>query len=302
MFVIASIKENKTGSIELKSANNKTKAIISLHEGGRLRALQFDGTEVVKESTNQKYEDTYAAAILFPFANRIKGGSYYFNNKALQFECNEKGNKNALHGLVYNKKFQVIDQQIQTTSCAVTLLYQEKERSKGFPFLYDLTLKYTLEEHNITLSVHVNNTDVKAFPFTLGWHPYFASTDLYRSFLSFKSAQKIQFDANLITDKIVDFKAEVSHQIKNILLDDCYLLNDSCVKFSTPTHSILLDSDAKENYLQLYTPQNEQVIAIEPMSGISDSFNNKEGLQILQPTEGYKVKWNVSFFKNKQKE
>ena len=39
------------------------------------------------------------------------------------------------------------------------------------------------------------------------------------------------------------------------------------------------------------------MIAIEPMTGISDSFNNKKGLQILQPNEGYEVRWNLSFSK-----
>jgi aldose 1-epimerase len=302
MFVISPIiKENKKSYIELKSANNATKAVISLTEGGRLQALQFDKIDVVKEPIGQKYEDSFAAAILFPFANRIKNGNYSFNNTVYQFECNEKGNNNALHGLVYNKQFLVIDQQIQTNLCSITLFYQEKERSIGFPFLYDMTLKYTLEEEHISIAVQVKNTDITSFPFTLGWHPYFVSTDLYHSFLSFKSQQKVQFDANLITDTIIELEAENPCQIKNKGFDDCYVLREGSVEFSTPTHSILLNSDAKENYLQVYTPKDKQVIALEPMSGISDSFNNKKGLQILDSNAGYSVQWDVHFIKKGSK-
>ena len=283
--------------LELKNSRNNTKAIVSLHEGGRVQELQFEGVSVIKEQLDQKYEDTFASSVLFPFASRIKDGRYSFNNEEYQFECNEKGSANALHGLVYNKTFEVIDQEAHTDSCSITLLYQEKEKSKGFPFLYNIYTKYTLEEDKIRVSVKVNNTDKHSFPFTLGWHPYFISADLYNSFLHFKSAQKIQFDANLITDKIIEFEEETPYQIKDNQLDDCYILKNNSIEFSTPLYRILVDTNTKENYLQLYTPPSGHAIAIEPMTGISDSFNNKKGLQVLQPNEGYEAKWNVSFFK-----
>ena len=287
--------------LEIKNSSNKTKAIISLNEGGRLQELQFDGISIIKDQVSQEYKDTFASSILFPFANRIKNGHYSFNDEEYQFNCNESGNKNALHGLVYNKKFEVIEQNLNINSGAVILLYQEKEKSKGFPFLYDICIKYTLEEHKITVSIKVNNTNKQSFPFTLGWHPYFVSTDLYNSFLHFNSVQKIQFDTNLITDKIIEFEEEIPYQIKNNQLDDCYILQTNSIEFSTPLYRVLLDTSTKENYLQLYTPSNRQVIAIEPMTGISDSFNNKKGLQILQPNECYEVKWNLSFSKTASK-
>lgn len=283
--------------LEIKNSSNNTKAIISLNEGGRLQELQFDGISVIKDQVSQKYKDTFASSVLFPFANRIKHGHYSFNDKEYQFKCNENGTKNAIHGLIHNKKFEIIEQELNANSVAVTLLYAEKEKSKGFPFLYNICIKYTLEENKIRISVKVDNTDKLLFPFTLGWHPYFVSTDLYNSFLHFNSVQKIQFDSNLITDKIIEFEEETPYQIKNNQLDDCYVLKNNSIEFSTPLYRVLLDTDTKENYLQLYTPQNRQVIAIEPMTGISDSFNNKKGLQILQPNEGYEVKWNLTFSK-----
>lgn len=283
--------------LELKNLSNNTKAVISLHEGGRLQELQFDGVSVIKEQLDQKYEDTFASSILFPFVSRIKKGFYSFKNEEHQFECNEKGNKNAIHGLVYNKKFKLIKQESNTDSCSITLLYQEKEKLKSFPFLYNIYIKYILKENEITVFVNVSNTDEQSFPFTLGWHPYFTSTDLQDSFLHFKSSHKIQFDKNLITDKIIEFDKKMPFQIKNNHLDDCYILKNNSIKFSTPLYRISLDTNKNENYLQLYTPPYGGVIAIEPMTGISDSFNNKKGLQILKPSEDYEIKWNISFLK-----
>jgi aldose 1-epimerase len=50
--------------------------------------------------------------------------------------------------------------------------------------------------------------------------------------------------------------------------------------------------------LQLYTPKGLPLIAIEPMTGISNSFNNKIGLQVLKPNETYSITWNVKFNNN----
>jgi len=47
-------------------------------------------------------------------------------------------------------------------------------------------------------------------------------------------------------------------------------------------------------FLQLFTPPKKNIIAIEPTTGISDSFNNKIGLQILEPDETYTIDWNIT--------
>ena len=61
--------------------------------------------------------------------------------------------------------------------------------------------------------------------------------------------------------------------------------------FSTPEYDFNISSTSKENFLQLYTPVQPNVIAIEPMTGAADNFNNKIGLQILQPNDTYLVEW-----------
>ncbi|MBP7939993.1 MAG: hypothetical protein KAZ20_02525, partial [Sediminibacterium sp.] len=38
-------------------------------------------------------------------------------------------------------------------------------------------------------------------------------------------------------------------------------------------------------YLQLYTPVDRQSIAIENLSGAPNCFNNKMGLQLVEPQE-----------------
>lgn len=298
MYKLTNIEESEGGYLELTNSKNNSKVKISLHEGGRLQELQFEGVSVIKDLPNSKYENTYASSILFPFANRIKNGTYTFQDKTYQFHCNEIGRDNAIHGLVYDKHFVLVDQNINSNFAEVTLAYEEKEKPKGFPFLYKIYLAYTLSEKSIGLSVNIQNVDNKSFPFTLGWHPYFLSNDLYNSELYFKSNQKIGFDENLITTNIYNNHFESPFKMGNAQLDDCYVLEGNKVVFKTPKYQLELYTNTKENYLQLYNPKDTQMVAIEPMTGVSDSFNNKIGLQVLQPNIEYSVKWNIIFNTN----
>ena len=299
MFRVNKIIKNEYAVLELKNNSGTAYARISLDGGGRLQELKFNDISIIEDDSNLKYENTFASSILFPFANRIKNGLYSFEGKKYQFNCNENGRDNALHGLVYNKNFELIEKELGFNSCSVTLLYQEREKSIGFPFHYNLYLTYTLKEKSISVSVKIKNTDNQSFPFTLGWHPYFISSDLYNSFLDFESNQKVQFDENLITTGFIESKQGMPYQIKDNQLDDSYILNSNLIGFATPLYNIQLETNTKENYLQIYTPGNRKTIAIEPLTGICDSFNNKKGLQVLHPNKIYKAKWNLTFSKNK---
>lgn len=143
------------------------------------------------------------------------------------------------------------------------------------------------------MSVKIKNTDIHSFPYTLGWHPYFISEDIHNSSLRFESDKKIEFNENLITKRIKDIKIEEEFKIENKELDDCFILNSNSVVFTTPNYQIEITTDQLENYLQLYTPKNLPLIAIEPMTGISNSFNNKIGLQILEQNEFSSLTWSI---------
>jgi aldose 1-epimerase len=292
MYKVDVIKENEFSFLELTNVKKTSSARISLNEGGRLQELKFDNIFLIKDQTNFDYKVSYASSVLFPFASRIQEGKYVFQEKEYQLNCNETG-KNALHGLVYNKNFKLLEREENTNSCSVTIGFIETKMSQGFPYTYEIYLTYMLTEKGLSLSVKIKNTDTKSYPFTLGWHPYFISEDLHNSSLSFKSDQKIIFDENLITKEIVDHKTNAIFKIEDQQLDDCFVLKSNKIGFTTPTYGFEISTDLKENYLQMYTPKGFSVIAIEPMTGVSNTFNNKIGLQILDPNESYSLTWRV---------
>ena len=172
--------------------------------------------------------------------------------------------------------------------------YKDNGKHLGFPFKFNIELTYTLNKKGIILSVNITNKDKKTFPFSVGWHPYFYSKNLYNSTLNFSSNKKYIFDNQQIISGTTDLNIEMPFQLKAVTLDDCYPLKTNEIDFSTSEYSFNIGSTSKENFLQLYTPEVHNVIAIELMTGAADNFNNKIGLQTLQPNETYNMKWLIA--------
>ena len=284
--------------IELKDTDNNSCAKIFLNQGGSLQELTLMKKSIIKDLRPLNYDVSYASSILFPFANRIKNGTYTFEQKKYELELNDKEENNAIHGLVFNKIFKVLEQKSTNSKAYVKLMYTGTDRVQGFPFVYSIQLLYTLTKDLLTLKVSVKNDDIIPFPFSIGWHPYFFSKNLYNSFLTLESNKKLSFDKKMIPVKITDVSLQNDLQIKDRKFDDCYILSGNDVYFKTPDYTIVINSSAKENYLQLYTPNKANTIAIEPISGPSNSFNNKLGLQVLDPGETYQVNWSIKLKEN----
>ncbi len=282
---------------ELLDKQGHSSARICLNQGGNLEELIVNDIQVIETMSPLAYEDVYPSSILFPFVNRVKGGVYKFKNKHYQLNCNENGRNNAIHGLVYNQKFEVENSEMTSDFGSVTLRYKSDGKSQGFPFKYVLYLTYKLSNTGLLVTVKIINKDSNSFPFTVGWHPYFLSSDLYNSYLKFKSSKKIQLDDQLIAIGLLNIEGDASFHVENKKLDDGYVLDGNSIEFSAPNYNMIIQFSSQENFLQLYTPKKQNTIAIEPMTGVSDSLNNKIGLQILNPGKEYQVSWSIEIEK-----
>jgi aldose 1-epimerase len=278
--------------LEIKNSERNDFAKIDLSKGASLQELTLSNHMLIEDLSPLSYSDTYASSVLFPFANRIKDGTYNFDGNRYKLVINEEGNNNALHGLVYDKTFNIIDSIATKNQASITLMYKEENLSPGFPFTYTIQLEYILSENNLDLKVAITNTSPKPFPFTLGWHPYFISTNLSESYLTLESSKKVVFDDRMITKKTEDIKTS-SLKLNVNRLDDCWMLDNTKVFFKTPDYNLQINSTEKNSFLQSYIPPRKNTIAIEPTTGISDSFNNKIGLQTLEPNKNYQVVWTL---------
>ncbi|MDP5158317.1 MAG: aldose 1-epimerase [Flaviramulus sp.] len=285
--------KNNNKCLVLASPKKTSFAKIFLNQGASLQELKLKGEELIKDMYPLTYNNSYASSILFPFANRIKDGSYQFNGITYKFYINEKELNNALHGLVFNKTFEVLDISTTDTFATVKLKYNEERVCKGFPFTYSIFLEYLLTDNTLDVNVEIINTDTKMFPFTLGWHPYFFSEDLSISTILFDAKKKLKLDDRNIAQELIINEQSTGFKINNQFLDDCFILDSNQVIFKTPRYNLTFNSTEDQSFLQLYTPPHKNTIAIEPTTGVSDSFNNSIGLKVLKPNTSYHINWKL---------
>ncbi len=291
MYQIKDPSQTTSGLLEL--SNDQQVVLIDATQGGRIHSWHSQQVEVISNVDPLTYQDTYAGAVLFPFANRIEDGVYRFRESEYHLNINEKSNNCALHGLTYNKQFEILQSQATHENATVTLRYQTKFPDIGFPYFYAIKLIYLLHDKGLSLKVEVENQDSKAFPFTIGWHPYFKSSNLKSSQLIFDSSTKIETDSRLITTSVATHYKRVMESLEAVDLDDCYGLQDDPIVFDTPQYELTITSTDRYKYLQFYTPPVSDTIAIEPVTGISNSFNNSHGLQVLDAGKDYSITWDL---------
>jgi len=294
VFTIKKIHHKNNKVIEILDSISGTKAKIQLSYGASLNELNIRNIKVITNLYPLDYKKTYPSSILFPFANRINDGQFNFNGSNYNLQCNEKQLNNAIHGLVYNKAFLVDELKKFENHAEIKLYYEELNPPTGYPFKFRVELTYKLTNEFLSLKINVINLDDKKLPFTVGWHPYFKSVDLDKSKIQFDCIKKIKCNKNNIALGFEPFNSKMPLSLRKRRFDDAFVLENPDVKFFTPEYDLVLKSSEKDSFLQLYTPMNTNAIAIEPMTGVSDSFNNKIGLKKLSPGQSYSIEWQVS--------
>ncbi|MGD1962077.1 MAG: aldose 1-epimerase [Fulvivirga sp.] len=292
MFNLQTISNQDLEIIELSNQEKTAIARFYPELGGSVQSLILDGEIIIDNVAPLAYKDTYASSILFPFVNRITDGAFDFDGITYQLECNEADANNALHGHVYNKTFQFVRSQLDLDRGVIVFKYVDNGKTRGFPFRYSIELVYTVGKEVFSLKVIIRNLDDRPFPFTIGWHPYFKSSDLFNSQIQFNGSDELQTD--LRSKKGQD---TITIPINDKELDHTFSLFKKKIEFETPKYQLLIRGNHHTKFFQLFTPKKPNVLAIEPMTGVANSFNNGLGLQVLDPGKMYETEWGLEVVK-----
>lgn len=298
MWKIEEIKHENSLLDQIHLFSDRISCRVLPNLGGSLQELMIDGVHIIDgisldERGLEDYRNTFKSSILFPFPNRVKDGKFEFGEKSYQLNINDTVFNNAIHGLVYDGSFKFQKYSEDGDKVALELRYKTGGSHPGFAFGYQLNLCYSIANTGkVNLGFEVINTGHQTFPFGLGWHPYFSSKDLSGSVLSMEAKDHFVCPERMIPEEKEEAGLSESFAIGELMFDDGYSLAGPSCEFETPEYLVQLDFDyGDEPYLQIYTPPHRKSIAIEPMTCITDSFNNGIGLEALDPGQSYR--WSI---------
>ncbi len=289
--------QQKHPIITLKNGNNCSAEIYAF--GGFVNALTIntnngllnviDGFVSVEDAITNA-TNGFKSSFLSPFTCRMNKGEFaladtYYKIEKFYLETH------AIHGLLFDALYEIVATNNNDNEASVTLQHHYNGNDKGYPFAFTIIHQWVLKTNNeLSVTTTLTHTNASTIPYAQGWHPYFKlgnTVDHYT--LQFDSNSMLEFDDTLLpTGKYIS-KNEFTNgtSLNGVFLDNCFELSKTtnqpkCV-LSYNSVSVTIVPDNSYLYLQVYTPNDRQSIAIENLSGAPDCFNNGIGLRLIEP-------------------
>ena len=220
---------------------------------------------------------------------------------------------NALHGFMNGKKMSVTKEKVSNTFGLLELSYHFDQPLSGYPFTFDVSVIYILRPFKFSMTfVVTNRMESTPMPFYMGWHPYFRCTP-YKSYVVLDQCtpwNHVELNANMDPTGITSLYHGLNGaepiggtEANPTFYDDEFKPvqpnNDGCKYIGTALYdepsnqTVMLWQDPSFRLVHVFTGK-VGTIAIEPMSGMADAYNNHDHLSVLSGGETWRGTVGVS--------
>ncbi|HYP73808.1 MAG TPA: galactose mutarotase, partial [Microbacterium sp.] len=150
---------------------------VSIHSGGytadiasigaSLRALRFEGRDLVVPFEADEVRPGYRGALLAPWPNRVVDGRYAFAGEDYRLALTEPARGHALHGFAGWLDFDITAESDDAVTLEAVIVPQT-----SYPWRVRVETTYRLSADGLTQTVRATNEGADAAPFGTGPHPY----------------------------------------------------------------------------------------------------------------------------------
>lgn len=240
--------------------------------------------------------------VLFPVVGGLKNNQYTFNGET--YHLNR-------HGFAREAEFALTARQ---EDCITLTLTDSEETLKNYPFHFNFSLTYTLQENAVHVTYTVKNTGNDTMWFSVGGHPAFKVpiaphtnfNDYYLVFNNVEDAGRYPLDAG---GQVETYTTPVLNNTDTLPLTKELFYQDALVFKHLKSTSIAIKSDNTPHgltvnfdgfpYMGIWNFKDADFVCIEPWCGIADAVNatgnlqEKEGINTLAAGETFERTWSV---------
>ncbi len=225
--------------------------------------------------------------ILFPWPGRIADGRFSYRGREVQLPINDPSHNCAIHGLTYNRVFQVTRRGPYFVAARLDSR-ADADLTKLWPFPFVLDLDYEVG-NGLRLHAAVENVGDGPMPFGIGAHPYFhAPLDPKSTRAAIEVEGDIdrhwQLDSRLLPSgelAVAQGRFDLRRPVKLGLdtLDDAYTLDakrgECAARMIDPPLKMALELRAAPIFrnLVVFAPPAPDVVALEPYTCGPNAFN-----------------------------
>lgn len=281
----------------------------------RAREL-FEGEGEFKGSASY----LFGAAILLPYANRIRGKlaplaplapdsktvEAAILGRTVRLPGNAAGRKPgaeraAMHGLLLASRFEDIRRETTDEQDGLQGVFQAGGFGGRWLSSTEVSVETVLRSESFTLTVLARNVGKEPLPMGIGWHPYFAlpSGRRTQARLHIPARRRLlvhDYDEVVPTGEIApvagtpyDFSTPGGKELGDLFLDDCFVdlyrsaegLAVAEVIDPEASYGIRVATDSPHvRAIQVFAPQDIGFIAVEPQFNWIDPFGAEWGPEV----------------------
>jgi aldose 1-epimerase len=274
-----------------------------------IREFRIGGVELTEPYGEFSLPPFGDGIVLVPWPNRVEDGVWSLNGAKQQLDITEPERHNAIHGLLRNAPYRVIEQSDDAVTLGATVFPQH-----GYPFFLETSVRHELTDEGMTVTHRITNESDDPAPVAIGTHPFFQIGDVPTEDLTltvhagsrFPVDERLNPSAEIAVDG-TDYDLRGGRTVAELNLDDAFgdvkPVDQVTATLTAPDgRSVSLWQDDNFPYVQVFTTRifprgtgHVTAIAIEPMTAPANAFNSGQSLKWLNPGETWQATWGIRY-------
>ncbi|MGH2561521.1 MAG: aldose 1-epimerase [Thermomicrobiales bacterium] len=251
--------------------------------------------------------------LLFPFAGRLRGVEFAFQERTYRVEGAQINDGNAIHGFVLNRPWRVVDQSASSVTGEFQASVDDPTLVGQWPADFRVAVTYAVTGPALTCDVEIANPDDKPLPFAFGTHPYFrvplGGSDRAACTVTVPASTSWELDGGIPTGPtepvsgMRDLRkgARFGDLALDAVLTDLASANGAIQTVIDDPHSgrrLTQTFPDAFPHVVVYIAPHREAIAVEPYTCIPNPFALEArgidtGLRLLQPGETFAARIEI---------
>jgi aldose 1-epimerase len=294
----------------LQLASGAARAVLLPSLGGSIGAFTVKDRPILRATPDEALTDANVRLAscypLVPYSNRIRDARLSFNGQTFPLTRNFGDSPHSIHGVGWQRPWRI--EAATPTRATLALEHTASDdAAPAWPWSFCARQTFDLagdEVHAcLTMTLTIANAGDSAFPYGLGWHPFFPRDPT--TTLQFGATSVWRNDVTELPVERIAAQSAWSFRdpapLGDATIDNVFVGWDGRATVrSAPDTSVTVDADSACACLVVYAPAGRDFLAIEPVTHETDAFNRAAagaqhtGIRVLAPGAAYSCTMRIA--------
>ena len=252
--------------------------------GGAIASFRWRGRDILRptppDARAARDVRRHACYPLVPYSNRIANATLRDGGRDHALARNFGDSPHAIHGVGWQRPWALVA--ATSTSAQLALDHEATgDEASAWPWPFRATQTFALRADDgcaeLVARLAIENTGAAAFPFGLGWHPFFPKP--VGTTLAFDAASTWLNDDTLLPVERVavpdPWRYGTARPLGEVVLDHVFEPSTGTATIAWPDAglAVTIDADSALDRRIVYVPADRDFLAFEPATHMTDAFN-----------------------------